>query len=76
MLRWFTCSFDDLPHSCRCGRHHGSLVQTELPDVHDVETVHIFLWSDGVAHCSLIDVLWQGRKDGQTLSEHTHKQKD
>lgn len=71
---WFTCSFDDLPHSCRCGRHHGSLVQAQLPDIHNMETVHVFLWSDGVTHCALVDVLLQGRKVGKTLSERAqHK---
>lgn len=55
---WFTCSFDDLPDSRRRGRHHGSLVQTQLPDVHDVEAVHVLLWRDGVAHSPLVDVLY------------------
>lgn len=54
---WFTGPFDDLPDSCRRGRHHGSLVQTQLPNIHNMETVHILLRSDGITHCSLIDVL-------------------
>lgn len=56
-IKLFTCSFDDLPHGRRCGRHHGSLVQAQLPDIHNMETVHVFLWSDGVTHCTLVDVL-------------------
>lgn len=55
-----TCSFDDLPDGCRGGWHHGPLVQTQFTNVHDVEAVHVLLWSDGVAHCSLVDVLWGG----------------
>lgn len=53
----FTCSFDDLPDGCRRGWHHGSLIQTQFADIHDVEAIHVLLWSDGVTHGSLVDVL-------------------
>lgn len=52
----FTCSFDDLPDSCRCGRHHGSLVQTQLTNIDNMEAIHILLWSNGITHSALIDV--------------------
>lgn len=58
-LCWSTCSFYDLPDSCRCGRNHGSLIQAQLSNVDDMEAVHILLWSDGVTDCSLVDVFWK-----------------
>lgn len=63
--RWeqhcFTCSFDDLPDGCRRRRHHGSLIQTQLPNIHNMEAVHVLLRRDGVAHSTLVDVLYIGR---------------
>lgn len=62
-----TCSFDDLPDCCRGGWHHGSLIQTQFTNIHDVEAIHVLLWSDGVTYCSLVDVLWGCEGPAQTL---------
>lgn len=55
-----TCSFDDLPDCCRSGWNHGSLVQTQFTNIHDMEAIHVLLWSDSVTNSPLVDMLWGG----------------
>lgn len=52
-----TCPFYDLPDSSSGGRDYGRLIQTQPPNVHDMEPIHILLRGDGIADCPFIYVI-------------------
>lgn len=52
-----TRPFYDFPDSSSSGRDDGRLIETQTPNIHDMESIHILFGGDGITDCPFINVI-------------------